>query len=189
MLSTRWAHVGGTRYKEPPQRRFWRKAAPVFAPLGNAALTMELQTRSFPCSVNVTFPLLPLPPPSSGRGNTFSHQKHSQQQHRGEPGWALAPTGGVLPAHRLHSQGHGAKEGVGTAGKAQGDSCEQGTVKVELCPGGTAAGIVRGTGMRGGGGDCHLKGLPLRHPAPGSCNRVWLVTGFPKNQTSVLITD
>lgn len=146
-----------------PPEAFLEESSTYFCPLGKCCLNNVITNQKFPMFCKCHFSSSPPSPspPSSGRSNTFSHQKHSQQQRRGEPGWALAPTGGVLPAHRLHSRGHGAKEGVGTAGKAQGDSCEQGTVKVELCPGGTAAGIVRGTGMRGGGGDCHLKALPL----------------------------
>lgn len=128
MLSTRWARLGGTPYKEPqtPPEAFLEESSTYFCPLGKCCLNNGITNQKFPMFCKCHFSSSPpFPPPSSGRGNTFSHQKHSQQQRRGEPGWPLAPTGGVLPAHRLHSRGHGAKEGVGTAGKAQGDSCER----------------------------------------------------------------
>lgn len=70
VLSTRWAHVGGTPYKEtPPEALLEESSTPAL--LGNAALTMELQTRSFPCFVNVTFPFLPLSP-ALRKGHTSS---------------------------------------------------------------------------------------------------------------------
>lgn len=108
--------------------------------------------------------------PALSKGFPFSPAVASSSS--AEPGWLLA----------LTLQGEGAKQGLGAAGKAQGHSCEQGTGKVELCPGGTAAGIVRGTGMWAAG-DWHRKALPPLHTQlQGIITE--LVTGFPKKPNS-----
>lgn len=115
----------------------WRRAA-LLPPLGNAALTMELQTRSFPCFVNVTFPFLPLPL-CPERGTLRKGLSLLLQQHRGEPAWPRASTLSALPAHRLCTPGEGAKGEWAQLGRPKGAA-------VSIVPSGTAAGIVRGTG-------------------------------------------
>lgn len=121
-LSRRWAHIGGTLYKEMPPEVFLEESS-TSAPLGNAALIMELQTRSFPCFVNATFPFLLLSPVLR-KGHTFSPAAAFLAAAQRRAGVATGTHTQCSASSQAPRSRWRCQRGSGHSWEAQGDCCE-----------------------------------------------------------------